>query len=78
MATNIFVYIGRMDWGVGHLTIIVGTGGGTFANKNCPQSCAFDHFFQMSRVCRGGMLGLEDSHIIPLAAAFIRGRRLIE
>ena len=27
-----------MDWGAGHLTIIVGTGGRAFANKNCPQS----------------------------------------
>ena len=31
-----FLYIGRMDWGVRHLTIIVGTGDGAFANKNCP------------------------------------------
>ena len=27
-----------MDWGAGHLTIIVGTGGGAFADKNCPQA----------------------------------------
>ena len=31
------LYIDRMDWGAGHLTIIVGTGGGAFVDKNCPQ-----------------------------------------
>ena len=39
--------------GGGHLTIIVGTGGGTFANKNCPQDRAFEQFFQMPGVCPG-------------------------
>ena len=31
-----FLYIGLMDWGAGHLTIIVGTGDGAFANERCP------------------------------------------
>ena len=57
-----------MDWGAGHLTIIVGTGGGAFDNKNCPQDRAFEQFFQMPRVCPGvcpgGMLAAGiDSHI---------------
>ena len=57
-----------MDWGTGHLTIIVGTGDGAFANNNCPQDRAFVNFFQMTRVCPGvcpgGMLGVGiDSHI---------------
>ena len=53
MSTNIF-YIGQMDWGPGHSTIIVGTGGGAFANKNCSQGWAFDQFFQMPGVSREG------------------------
>ena len=54
-----------MDWGAGHLTIIVGTGGGAFANKNCPQGRAFEQFFQMPGVCPGeGMFAAGiDSHI---------------
>ena len=39
----------RCKWGLtggGHLTIIVGTGGWAFANKNCPQSRAFHNFFK--------------------------------
>ena len=47
------LYIGLTDWGAGHLAIIVGTGGGAFANKNCPQGRAFDQFFQMPGVCPG-------------------------
>ena len=54
----IFLYIGRMDWGAGQFTIIVGTGGGAFANKNCPQGRAFVHFFQMP----GGLPGVGDAH----------------
>ena len=50
---KIILYFDRMDWGAGHLTIIVGTGGGAFANKNCPQGRAFEQFFQMPGVCRG-------------------------
>ena len=46
-----------MDWGAGHLTIIVGSGGGAFANKNSPQGRAFEQFSQMPGVCPGrGML----------------------
>ena len=48
------MYIDRMDWGAGHLTIIVGTGGGAFANKNCPQCRAFEQFFQMPGGLPGG------------------------
>ena len=43
------------------MTIIVGTGGGAFANKNCPQGRVFEQFFQMPG---GGMLAAGiDSHI---------------
>ena len=45
-----------MDRGAGHLTIIVGTGGGAFVSKNCSPGRAFDHFFQMPGHCPGGML----------------------
>ena len=49
-----FLYIGRMDWRAGHLTIIVGTGRGVFANKNCPQGRAFDsNFFKGPGFVRG-------------------------
>ena len=50
MAINIFVYIGRIGLGAGHLTIIVGMGDRAFANKNCPQGQAFNQFFQMPEV----------------------------
>ena len=50
-----FLYIGRMDWGAGHLTIIVGTGSGTFADKNCPPDQAFFNFF--SGFARGDARG---------------------
>ena len=52
----ITLYIDRMDWRAGHLTTTEGTGGGASANKNCPQGRAFEQFFQMLRVCPGGML----------------------
>ena len=42
-----------MDWGAGHLTIIVGTGGGAFVDKRCPQGRAFEQFFQMPGYARG-------------------------
>ena len=58
-----------MGWRAGHFTIIVGTGDGAFANKNCPQGRAFEQFFQMPGVCPGvcprGMLAAGiDSHMI--------------
>ena len=53
MATNNFVY-----WSDGleaeHLTTTEGTGGGAFANKNCPQGRAFEQFFQMPGGLPGG------------------------
>ena len=66
---SITLYIDRIDWRAGHLTTTEGTGGGAFANKNCPESRAFEQFFQMPGVCpgfaRGGMLAAGiDSHII--------------
>ena len=35
------------------MTIIIGTAGRAFANKNCQQGQAFDQFFQMPGVCPG-------------------------
>ena len=59
-----------MGWGARHLTIIVGTGGGAFANKNCLQGRACELFFQMPGVypgvCPGGggmLVAGIDSHI---------------
>ena len=50
----IILYIDQMDWGGGgHLTIITGTGGGAFGNKNCPQGREFGQFFQIPGVCPG-------------------------
>ena len=70
-----------MEPRAGHLTIIVGTGDVAFGNKNCLQGRAFDHFFKCQGLAQdlpGGMLAAGiDSHIIPLDAAFIRGRRLL-
>ena len=59
-----------MDWRAGHLTTTEGTGGGAFANKNCPQGRAFEKKFKCPGYARGlpggGMLaaGISDSHII--------------
>ena len=50
-----FLYNGRMDWGGGYLDIIVGMGGGVFANKNCIWP-----FFQMPW---GMFVAGIDSHI---------------
>ena len=62
-----FLYIGLIDLGATHLTVIVGTGGGAFINKNCLQGRAFDHFFKCPGFARGfawGMLAAGiDSHI---------------
>ena len=66
----ITLYIDRMDWRAGHLTTTEGTGGGAFANKNCPQGWAFEQFFQMPGVCSGGMLAAgTDSHINPISCS---------
>ena len=53
MANNISVYWSD-GLGAGHLTIVVGTGGGAFAKKNYPQGRAFANFFQVLGVCTGG------------------------
>ena len=50
----ITLHIDRMDWRAGHLTTTEGTGGGAFANKNCPQDRAFEQFFQMPGICPEG------------------------
>ena len=47
-----------MDWGAGYLTVIVETGGGTFANESCPQGQAFDHFSNARGFARGLPWGL--------------------
>ena len=60
-----------MDWAAGHLTIIVGTGSGAFANKSCSQGWAFDNFFQVPGEWGWGMLAAGiDSHIIVLPQLF--------
>ena len=61
MATNTF---GRMDWGAGHLTVIVGMGGGAFAIESYPQDRAFDQIFASVRGLPGRILAAGiDSHI---------------
>ena len=40
----IFLNIGRMDWGAGHLTILIGTGGRVFANKIARRTGHFSIF----------------------------------
>ena len=46
-----------MDWGVGHLTVVIGMGGGAFANESSLQGWAFAHFFWCSGICSGGARG---------------------
>ena len=53
------LYVGLMDWEAGNLTIRVGTGGGAFANENCPRGREFDQFFRITGVCPGGCSRLE-------------------
>ena len=58
------------------MTIIVGTGGRAFANKNCPQGRLFEQFFQLPGVCPGvcpgGILAAGiDSHIISSSNMFV-------
>ena len=66
------MFIDRIDWGAGHMTIIVGTGGGAFANKSCPQGRAFEQFFKCPGVCPGGMLAAGiDSHIRLIILFFV-------
>ena len=62
----IFLYTGRMDWGEGggHLAIVVITGGGAFANKNCPQ----DRTKDSSTLQKG---------ILYCARPAVRARRLL-
>ena len=60
----IFLYIGRLDWGAGHLTIIVGTGDGAFAKKTARRA---GHLIILSyaRCMPGGILAAGiDSHTI--------------
>ena len=39
---QLILYIDRIDWRAGHLTITEGMGSGAFANKNCLQGQAFE------------------------------------
>ena len=57
----ITLYVDRMDWRAGHLTTTEGTGGGAFANKNCPQGRAFKQFFSNARGMPGGFPGGGDA-----------------
>ena len=53
-----------MDWGAGHLTIIVGTGAVALADKNCPQGWAFEFFFKCRGMPGGGCSRLELTHTL--------------
>ena len=62
-----FLYkcIGLMDCGARHLTIIVGTGVGQFANENYLLSQTFDHFFSNAGFWPGGVFAAGiDSQIL--------------
>ena len=63
-----------MDWGAGHLTIIVGTGSGAFANKYCPQGRAFEQCFQIPGLTGVSAAGI-DSHIISAKKKNVSERR---
>ena len=52
----IILYIDWMDWRAGHLTTTEGTGGGAFANKNCPQAGHLNNFLN-ARGMPGGLPG---------------------
>ena len=57
----IILYIDRMDWRAGHLTTKEGTGGGAFANKNCPQGRASEKNFSNAREFAQGGGGAGDA-----------------
>ena len=46
---QLILYIDRIDWRAGHLTITEGMGSGAFANKNCLQGQAFEKKWGMPR-----------------------------
>ena len=50
MAINIFVYIGRIGLGAGHLTIKVGMGDRAFANKIARRARHLTNFFKCPRL----------------------------
>ena len=50
----IFLYIGRIDWGTRHLTIILGTGDGTFANRRADHLTIFSNARGLSEGEEGG------------------------
>ena len=60
----ITLYIDRMNWRAGHLTTTEGTGGRAFANKNCPQGRAFEHFSNAWGLPGGGCSRLELTHTL--------------
>ena len=70
MANNIFVYW-LDELGSGDLTIIVGTRGGAFANKNCLQVRAFDNIFQVPGICPGVCPGAERCSRLELTCTLV-------
>ena len=52
-----FLYIGRMDLGAGHLTIIVGTGSGAFCRQKLPAGPGIWQNFSSPRGLPGGLPG---------------------
>ena len=55
----LILYIGRMDWGAGHLTVIIGTGGGSTKTVR-----HLNNFFECPGFARGGCSRLELTHTI--------------
>ena len=60
-----FLYIGPMDWGAGHLTVIVGTGGvGHLPIKIARRAGHLANFFKCPGFARGMLATEIDSHIM--------------
>ena len=55
----VFWYIGRMDWGAGHLTIIIGTGVGHLPTKISRRAGHLSNFFKCPCFCPGRYSRLE-------------------
>ena len=60
------LYIALVKWGAGHLTVIIGTEGGTFANESCPRAECLTNLPQcpgFARVVDGSRLELTRTYL---------------
>ena len=62
-----------MDWGTRHLTIILGTGGGTFANRRADHLTIFSNARGLSEGEGGGACSRDLDQVVQRGEKFIPG-----